>query len=452
MTVHETARSQTSGSRTWSRGTTSTAGGSEAGGSDPEPDSDIRAATVSLSPRECAPRALLPFCMARSVVFTVGYEGRTPDELIELLARKGVRRVVHVRALPLSRRRGFSKTPLREALGAHGIDYVHLRDAGNPYRDLRADPKRCLRLYAGTSTRIPRCSMPSKPQRANGARRCSVSKRVPRLPQVRDCDPACARVALFGETPVNTRTVALEPGAELVLVRGFLAEPERAALLAESASYPWEHQPVMGMPTLRANAWFAEDARAVYEYTGQRWVPAPLTLLQSALRDRLEPMLGERMNAVLAAYYPHGGAGVGYHADNEAILGNDPTIASLSIGAMRTFQIAHVSRGRPPVADLEIPLDDGDLLVMRGTFQRRYRQRSRRPRAAWSPPEPFLPERSARRSGLTTSVSTGRPRADAARAAGEACAWYAFRADARARATPRGAFRFRRATAGLRRR
>jgi alkylated DNA repair dioxygenase AlkB len=172
---------------------------------------------------------------------------------------------------------------------------------------------------------------------------------------------------------VNTRTVALEAGAELLLVRGFLAEPERTALLAESASYPWEHQAVMGMPTLRANAWFAEDARAVYEYTGQRWVPAPLTPLQTALRDRLEPMLGERMNAVLAGYYPHGGAGVGYHADDEALLGSDPTIASLSIGALRTFQIAHVSRGRPPVADIELPLDDGDLLIMRGTFQRHYR-------------------------------------------------------------------------------
>ena len=86
--------------------------------------------------------------MARSVVFTVGYEGRTPDELIELLAERAYGASSNVRALPLSRRRGFSKTPLREALGAHGIDYVHLREAGNPYRDLRADPKRCLRLYA----------------------------------------------------------------------------------------------------------------------------------------------------------------------------------------------------------------------------------------------------------------------------------------------------------------
>jgi uncharacterized protein (DUF488 family) len=86
--------------------------------------------------------------MARSVVFSVGYEGRKPGELIALLERAGVRRVVDVRELPLSRRRGFSKTPLREALAAHGIDYIHLREAGNPYRNLRDDLPRCLRLYA----------------------------------------------------------------------------------------------------------------------------------------------------------------------------------------------------------------------------------------------------------------------------------------------------------------
>jgi alkylated DNA repair dioxygenase AlkB len=172
---------------------------------------------------------------------------------------------------------------------------------------------------------------------------------------------------------LSEQRYVLEHGAELVLVPGFLTLSERCAFLDESASYPWEHQPVMGMPTLRANAWFADAARAVYEYTGQRWVPTPLTPLMSALCDRLEPVLDERMNAVLAAYYSHGGAAVGYHADDEPLLGTDPTIASLSIGATRIFQIAHVSRGRPPVGDLEIPLGDGDLLIMRPGFQRHYR-------------------------------------------------------------------------------
>ena len=62
---------------------------------------------------------------AKPVLFTVGYEGREPDELIALLQANGVDRVIDIRELPLSRRRGFSKTPLGTALRAVGIEYVH---------------------------------------------------------------------------------------------------------------------------------------------------------------------------------------------------------------------------------------------------------------------------------------------------------------------------------------
>lgn len=65
-------------------------------------------------------------------LFTIGYEGVTQDEFLEALERAGVRRVIDVRALPLSRRPGFSKTPLRSALAEHGIDYVHLKALGTP--------------------------------------------------------------------------------------------------------------------------------------------------------------------------------------------------------------------------------------------------------------------------------------------------------------------------------
>jgi uncharacterized protein (DUF488 family) len=84
----------------------------------------------------------------RGVAFTVGYEGRTLDEFVHLLVEARVERIVDVRALPLSRRRGFSKTPLKSALAAKGIEYVHVRAAGNPYRNLRDDPEQCLALYA----------------------------------------------------------------------------------------------------------------------------------------------------------------------------------------------------------------------------------------------------------------------------------------------------------------
>jgi len=85
--------------------------------------------------------------MSMRRLFTLGYEGRTLDDFLGTLKRAKVRRVVDVRKLPLSRRRGFSKTKLSQALGAAGIEYVHLKNAGNPHLDLRHDVERCLQAY-----------------------------------------------------------------------------------------------------------------------------------------------------------------------------------------------------------------------------------------------------------------------------------------------------------------
>ena len=65
-------------------------------------------------------------------LFTIGYEGVTMDEFLAALREAGVERLIDVRALPLSRRPGFSKTPLKNALAEAGIEYVHLRALGTP--------------------------------------------------------------------------------------------------------------------------------------------------------------------------------------------------------------------------------------------------------------------------------------------------------------------------------
>jgi uncharacterized protein (DUF488 family) len=65
-------------------------------------------------------------------IFTIGYEGVTQAEFLAALKQAGVERVIDVRAVPNSRRPGFSKTPLRNALAEEGIDYVHLRALGTP--------------------------------------------------------------------------------------------------------------------------------------------------------------------------------------------------------------------------------------------------------------------------------------------------------------------------------
>jgi uncharacterized protein (DUF488 family) len=70
--------------------------------------------------------------MTRLRIFTIGYEGTTVPEFIAALQNSGVERVIDVRALPLSRRPGFSKSPLKAALEEAGIDYVHLKALGTP--------------------------------------------------------------------------------------------------------------------------------------------------------------------------------------------------------------------------------------------------------------------------------------------------------------------------------
>lgn len=65
-------------------------------------------------------------------LWTIGYQGFTADEWLDSLVTNGIRTVVDVREMPLSRKAGFSKSRLAEALAARGIRYVHLRSLGNP--------------------------------------------------------------------------------------------------------------------------------------------------------------------------------------------------------------------------------------------------------------------------------------------------------------------------------
>ncbi len=86
-------------------------------------------------------------------IFTIGYEASTVPDFIAALKQAGVQRVIDVRALPLSRRPGFSKSALSAALALAGIHYVHLKALGTP-ADGRAAARagrhaELERIYAG---------------------------------------------------------------------------------------------------------------------------------------------------------------------------------------------------------------------------------------------------------------------------------------------------------------
>ena len=88
-----------------------------------------------------------------SAIWTIGYEQATVADVIAALSGARIEVLADVRALPLSRRPGFSKTALAGALAEAGIAYRHFKPLGTP-ADGRAAARAgrhgdLERIYAG---------------------------------------------------------------------------------------------------------------------------------------------------------------------------------------------------------------------------------------------------------------------------------------------------------------
>jgi alkylated DNA repair dioxygenase AlkB len=79
----------------------------------------------------------------------------------------------------------------------------------------------------------------------------------------------------------------------------------------------------------------------------------------------VESATGRDYNSVLLNYYRDGRDSMGMHSDDEAELGPEPAIASLSFGAARTFVLRH----KRTKETLKLPLGDGSLLFTAGALQ-----------------------------------------------------------------------------------
>jgi len=68
----------------------------------------------------------------RTAFATIGYEAASLADFIATLEDAGIKRLIDIRELPISRRKGFAKRALSEALAEADISYVHLRGLGDP--------------------------------------------------------------------------------------------------------------------------------------------------------------------------------------------------------------------------------------------------------------------------------------------------------------------------------
>lgn len=91
--------------------------------------------------------------MSQHTIWTIGYEQATVPNVVAALKSAGIELLADVRALPLSRRPGFSKTALAGAVHEAGIEYRHFKALGTPSEGRAAarrhDLQNLERIYGG---------------------------------------------------------------------------------------------------------------------------------------------------------------------------------------------------------------------------------------------------------------------------------------------------------------
>lgn len=117
----------------------------------------------------------------------------------------------------------------------------------------------------------------------------------------------------------------------------------------------------------RLQAWYADEGVA-YHYAENLLNSHCWTPTLKALQEKVIELVSIPFNAVLVNRYRDGNDSVGWHADDERDLGANPVIASLSLGAQRTFWFREKTTNKVE----SVTLANGSLLLMQPPFQRQY--------------------------------------------------------------------------------
>ena len=119
------------------------------------------------------------------------------------------------------------------------------------------------------------------------------------------------------------------------------------------------------IPIPRLNAWFGDSGKS-YTYSGIRLNPMPWNDVMLEVKSKVENITGSKFNSALLNLYRNGNDSVSWHQDDEPELGENPIIASLSLGDTRTFKLKNVKTGEVKKFELE----NDSLLLMGSGIQK----------------------------------------------------------------------------------
>ena len=115
----------------------------------------------------------------------------------------------------------------------------------------------------------------------------------------------------------------------------------------------------------RLQAWYAnEDIN--YKYSGKALLRNNWNPVLNEIKDDIELATSQKFNSVLGNLYRDGSDSMGLHADDEKELGENPVIASFSLGEERDIYFKHKNKN----ISFSIPQESGKLIVMSGSTQK----------------------------------------------------------------------------------
>ncbi len=120
---------------------------------------------------------------------------------------------------------------------------------------------------------------------------------------------------------------------------------------------------VYAQPRLTA---FYGNGPISYSYSNITMQPRPFTKALLEIKQKIEFAIEVEFNSCLLNLYRNGRDSNGWHADDEKELGQDPIIASISLGEERPF---HLRYKRNTKVKHKIVLGHGSLLLMKGSTQ-----------------------------------------------------------------------------------
>lgn len=174
----------------------------------------------------------------------------------------------------------------------------------------------------------------------------------------------------MGDLPLQSVELIELSDGDILWVKHFLSPDEANTLMASLLdTIPWRQDSIRiagkDTPIPRLQAWFGDEG-LVYTYSGLTLQPNPWLPELEALKHRIEDYSDTHFNSLLANLYRDENDSVGWHADDEPELGENPVIASLSLGETREFALKHRDH---PHQKVRLDLRNGDLLIMKGALQ-----------------------------------------------------------------------------------